>query len=271
MAHAALSICPFCSMGCVWRPKRGEGSPYLGEPSPATLDYATDASPNRGSLCAKGNLSLELMTHPRRLEAPLVREGGSARAASWEEALAFAAGRIAGIREAHGGDAVGLLLGPHLSNEEAAAAIRLARAIGTPHVDLCEPEDHAVTRGIEMSTARPARVEAVEQIDAMNALLVVGDLFTLAPCMAKPALNARYRERRHTVAVLDPTRTRTAWFGRPALRCEPAGEAEPNTRAPARRQRSTAARPTPPAAPCTSTVSPAFTPAITTSICQAVR
>ena len=39
--------------------------------------------------------------------------------------------------------------------------------------------------------------------------------------MAKPVLNARYRERRHTVAVLDPTRTRTAWFGRPALRCEP--------------------------------------------------
>jgi predicted molibdopterin-dependent oxidoreductase YjgC len=165
------------------------------------------------------------MTHPRRLEAPLVREGGSARVTSWDEALALAAERIAGIREAHGGDAVGLLLGPHLSNEEAAAAVRLARAIGTPHVDLCEPEDHAVTSGIDLSVARPARVETVEQIDAMNALLVVGDLFTVAPCMAKPVLNARYRERRHTVAVLDPTRTRTAWFGRPALRCEPAGEA----------------------------------------------
>lgn len=225
MADAALSTCPFCSMGCVWRLKRGESSPYPGEPSPATLDYAAEAGPNRGSLCAKGNLSLELMTHPRRLEAPLVREGGSERAASWEEALALAASRIAGIREAHGGRAVGLLLGPHLSNEEAAAAVRLARAIGTPHVDLCEPEDHAVTRGIEMSTARPARVEAVEEVDAMNALLVVGDLFTLAPCMAKPVLNARYRERRHTVAVLDPTRTRTAWFSRPALRCEPAREA----------------------------------------------
>ncbi len=224
MAENDLSICPFCSMGCVFRLGRAT-SPYPGEPAPPSLDYAAAAGPNRGSLCAKGNLSLELMTHPRRLEAPLVREGGSARVTSWDEALALAAERIAGIREAHGGDAVGLLLGPHLSNEEAAAAVRLARAIGTPHVDLCEPEDHAVTSGIDLSVARPARVETVEQIDAMNALLVVGDLFTVAPCMAKPVLNARYRERRHTVAVLDPTRTRTAWFGRPALRCEPAGEA----------------------------------------------
>jgi predicted molibdopterin-dependent oxidoreductase YjgC len=224
MAETDLSICPFCSMGCVFRLGRGAASPYLGEPGPATLDYAADAGPNRGSLCAKGNLSLELMTHPRRLEAPLLREGGSPRSVSWDEALAFVAGRMAGIREAHGGDAVGLLLGPQLTNEEAAAAVRLARAIGTPHVDLCEPSDHAVTRGIEMSTARPARVETVEQLDAMNALLVVGDLFTLAPCMAKPVLNARYRERRHTLAVLDPTRTRTAWFGRPTLRCEPTGE-----------------------------------------------
>jgi len=53
----------------------------------------------------------------------------------------------------------------------------------------------------------------------------VGDLLTLAPCAAKPVLNARYRDRRHTLAVLGPTRTRTAWFGRPALQCDPNAEA----------------------------------------------
>ena len=55
----------------------------------------------------------------------------------------------------------------------------------------------------------------------MNALLIVGDLSTLAPCAAKPVLNARYRNRRHTVAVLAPTKTRTAWFGRPAFGASP--------------------------------------------------
>lgn len=224
MTDSAHSICPFCSLGCVWRLGRAAVSPFLGEPGVATLDYA-DGGPNRGSLCAKGNMSLELMTHPRRLEAPQLRDAGGARSAGWDEALAFAAERLARIRAEHGGRAIGLLLGPQLTNEETAAAIRLGRALGTPHVDLSEPVDHAVLRGIELSTARPTALERVEQLDAMNALLIVGDLLTLAPCAAKPVLNARYRDRRHTVAVLGPTRTRTAWFGRPVLRCHPESEA----------------------------------------------
>ena len=224
MADSARSICPFCSMGCHWRVGRARSSSYLGEAAAATLDYA-DGGPGRGSLCAKGNLSLELMTHPRRLESPRLRVEGVARSCGWDEALVVAGDRLAAIRAAHGGRAIGLLLGPQLTDEETAAAIHLARALGTPHVDLCEAEDHAVLSGIELSSARPAPVERVEQIDAMNALLVVGDLFTLAPCVAKPVLNARYRARRHAVAVLGPTRTRTAWFGRPALRCRPEGEA----------------------------------------------
>ena len=225
MTDAAIPICPFCSMGCTWRLGHADAPAYLGEPGVPTLDYSTDAGPNRGSLCAKGNLSLELMTHPRRLESPLLREDGRLRPAGWDEALAFVGDRVEQVRAVHGGAAVGLLLGPQLTNQEAEAAVRLARTLGTPHVDLCEPEDHAVLKGIELSAARPETVVSVEQIDAMNALLVVGDLLTLAPCSAKPVLNARYRERRHTVAVLGPTKTRTAWFGRPALRSEPNAEA----------------------------------------------
>jgi len=225
MTDSARSICPFCSMGCTWRPGRDPGHACSGEAGVATLDYDPDGGPNRGSLCAKGNVSLELMTHPHRLETPTLWDDGRATPAGWDEAIAFIVRRIERIRAAHGGRAVGFLLGPHLTNEEAQAAVRLAEAIGTPHVDLCEPEDHAVLSGIEFSGARPARVESVEHIDAMNALLIVGDLLTLAPCAAKPVLNARYRNRRHTVAVVSPTKTRTAWFGRPALRCEPNGEA----------------------------------------------
>jgi predicted molibdopterin-dependent oxidoreductase YjgC len=223
--HMPRSICPFCSMGCTWRPGRDPEQSCSGEAGAVTLDYDAEGGPNRGSLCAKGNVSLELMMHPRRLEAPILREGDRARMVEWDEALAFVTGGIERIRSAHGGRAVGMRLGPQLTNEEAEAALRLAGAIGTRSVDLCEPEDHAVLSGIEFSRAGPARVESVEQIDGMNSLLVVGDLLTLAPCAAKPVLNARYRSRRHTLAVLGPTKTRTAWFGRPALQCEPNAEA----------------------------------------------
>lgn len=225
MMDTPRSICPFCSMGCTWRPGRDPASGCFGEPGVPTLDYDPEGGPNRGSLCAKGNVALELMTHPRRFEAPVLREDGRARPAGWDETIAHVVDGIERIRAAHGGRAVGILLGPHLTIEEAQAAVRLAEAVGTPHLDLCEPEDHAVLSGLAFSRAAAAPVESVEQIDAMNALLVVGDLFTLAPCMAKPVLNARYRNRRHTVAVLAPFRTRTAWFGRPTLTCHPNAEA----------------------------------------------
>jgi predicted molibdopterin-dependent oxidoreductase YjgC len=233
MTDSARSICPFCSMGCTWRPGLDPRHACSGEVGVATLDYDPDGGPNRGSLCAKGNVALELMTHPRRLETPLLSDDGRARPAGWDEAIAFVVRGIERVRAAHGGRAIGLLLGPHLTNEEAQAAARLAELIGTPHLDLCEPEDHAVLSGIEFSGARPARVDNVEQIDAMNALLVVGDLLTLAPCAAKPVLNARYRNRRHTVAVVSPTKTRTA--GRFASResrtwrCSPASSPPPRS------------------------------------------
>lgn len=213
-------------MGCTWRLRRDESASLLGEAAAPTLDYDLGgAGPNRGSLCAKGNMSLELMTHPRRLESPLLREDERARPVGWEEALRFVVARLDRIRAAHGGGSIGMLLGPQLTLEETAAALRLARALGTTHVDLCEPGDHAVLSGIAYSAARPARVESVEQLDTMDALLVVGDLLTLAPCAAKPVLDARYRSRRNTVAVLAPNRTRTVWFGRPALPCVATGEA----------------------------------------------
>lgn len=225
MTTDAIAICPFCSMGCTWRLVRDAGTRYRAEAPVAALDYTAGGGPNRGSLCGKGNMALELLTHPNRLETPLLRLAGESRAAGWDEALGHVVRRLGEIRARHGGRSVGLLLGSGASSEEAAAAARLARAIGTPHLDLCAPADHALTRGLELAGARPARVENVEQIDAMRAVLVVGDLFTLAPCAAKPVLDARYRDRRHTVAVLAPTRTRTAWFGRPFLRCDVNGEA----------------------------------------------
>lgn len=226
METAARSICPFCSMGCTWRPGREAARPFAGEPPAPTLDYDPGGGPNRGSLCAKGNMSLELMTDPGRLEEPLLREEGRLRPASWEEALGRAAAGIAAIRASRGGRAVGILLGPRATLEEAAAAAALARAVGTPHLDLCEPEDHAVLAGLAYSPARPARVEDAARLEAMNAILVVGDLLSLSPCIARPVLDARYRSRRHALAVLGPLRSRTAWFGRPFLRCEPASEAE---------------------------------------------
>ncbi len=226
MKNAKRSICPFCSMGCSLLIRPGTGAPYVGQEGIPALDYDEAGPTNRGSLCGKGNMALELLLHPKRLEAPLVRgEGGALGAVSWDAALDRLAASLEGIRREDGAVAIGLLAGPYLTNEEAKLAVGLAQRIGTPHLDFSQPEDRGVLAGLDHSPARPQPVTSAEQIDGMTAMLTVGDVFTLAPCLSKPVLNARYDRHKNVLGVLGFWKSRTALFGKPFLKCRPGQEA----------------------------------------------
>lgn len=225
MPNAIRSVCPFCSMGCTVLLDPGTGAPYVGEADVPQLDYDADGPFNRGSLCAKGNMALELLTSPGRLDAPLLRSDGTHEPASWDEAVGHVATRLEMLRETGGASSIGLLLGPYLTDEEARAAVELGRRIGTPHVDGGQPEDRLLLAGIERSGAQCERVHGLEELEGMTAALIVGDVFTVAPCLAKPVLEARYDRRQNRLGTLGGVATRTAWFGKPDLRCAPAHEA----------------------------------------------
>jgi len=73
-----------------------------------------------------------------RLTEPLVREGGALRPATWDEALDRAAEGFARIRDARGGDALGIFSCSKSTNELNFLAGKLARvAFGTHNVDSC--------------------------------------------------------------------------------------------------------------------------------------
>lgn len=224
MKSTQQSICPFCSMGCSLLVRPGAGTAYVGPEGVPALDYDANGRVNRGSLCAKGNMSLELMMHTSRLDVPQIRQDGDLRPTSWDEAVGTLVERLQRICRDDGPAAIGLLAGSRLSNEEAFLAAELARTIGTPHLDLCQPEDHVILGGLARAGARPEPVTSIEEIDAMTAVLVVGDAFTLAPCIAKPVLNARYDRRRNVLGVLGFWKSRTVLFGRPVLHCLPGRE-----------------------------------------------
>jgi anaerobic selenocysteine-containing dehydrogenase len=224
MREAVRTICPFCSMGCSLRIRPPSDSPWVGDVESAALDYDADGPFNRGSLCGKGNMSLELLTHAGRLDAPVVTRAGVATSAGWEDALAVLAGGLEDVRREHGPGAIGLVLGPHLSGEEVERALDLAHALGTRNVDGGLPEDRVLLGGIERCCAAPQPVETPDRIAGMTALLVLGDVFTQAPCIARSVLESRYDRRRNVLAVLSSRPTRTAWFGRPALGCRPGSE-----------------------------------------------
>ncbi|QIK71491.1 NADH-quinone oxidoreductase subunit G [Propioniciclava coleopterorum] len=81
--------------------------------------------------CDRGRFDFQYGRQPDRITAPLIRDGGVLRVASWPEAIDAA---VAGLTAA--GDSVGVLTGGRLTAENAYAYSKFARAIlGTNNID----------------------------------------------------------------------------------------------------------------------------------------
>ena len=73
-----------------------------------------------------------------RLTQPLVREDGTLRPASWDEALDRAAAGLRAARDTHGGRSIGVFSCSKSTNEMNFLAQKLARAaLGTNNIDSC--------------------------------------------------------------------------------------------------------------------------------------
>jgi formate dehydrogenase alpha subunit len=84
-------LCPFCGQGCRLDLGLRDGRILASRPAP-------DGKVNRGQACVKGRfLARTVLDHPKRLLRPMVRTDGVLRETSWDEALAAAASRLAGI------------------------------------------------------------------------------------------------------------------------------------------------------------------------------
>jgi len=130
----AESTCTTCAFGC-----RVAAQTSAGE---VTRLIGVDSDPvNWGWLCDKGRWAIPSGPAPDRLEVPLVRRGEELVEASWPEALSVAAAGLAAAVEAGGGDFVAVLGGARLTNEDAYAWSKLARAVlHTDNVD-CQMGD----------------------------------------------------------------------------------------------------------------------------------
>ena len=136
----------------VWRPwearKIRTTCSYCGVGSQLTLHVrdnrvirvtgTEDSPPNNGSLCVKGRFGYSFIHSPERLTSPQIKENGKFREASWDEALDLVARRFTEIRDAHGGDAMGVLTSARVTNEDNYLANKFTRAVlKTNNIDHC--------------------------------------------------------------------------------------------------------------------------------------
>jgi formate dehydrogenase major subunit len=146
------SVCPYCGVGCqlTYHIKDDKLLYVTGRNGPA----------NEIRLCVKGRFGFDYIGHPHRLMQPLIRKDGVPkhahdtvdpanpwthfRPATWEEALARAAGGLKTIRDRDGSQALAGFGSAKGSNEEAYLFQKLVRTgFGTNNVDHCTRLCHA--------------------------------------------------------------------------------------------------------------------------------
>ena len=145
LAYPALKVveaittsthCPYCAFQCGMSVTV---TSTADAPSSARPDVRPDpAFPvNRGQMCIKGFTSADLIDHPKRLLAPMMRtRAGRLAPVSWNEALDFVAERLLGLREAHGPAAIAAFGSGALTNEKAYLLGKFVRvALGSPNID----------------------------------------------------------------------------------------------------------------------------------------
>jgi predicted molibdopterin-dependent oxidoreductase YjgC len=97
-----------------------------------------EAAPNYGSLCVKGRFGFDFIHAPDRIKTPFIKDNGTLREASWDEALDLVARKLGDIKAQHGADTIGFLTSARITNEENYIAQKFARAVvQTNNVDHC--------------------------------------------------------------------------------------------------------------------------------------
>jgi NADH-quinone oxidoreductase subunit G len=148
----------------------------------------------------RDRFSYEGVYSPDRLEHPLVRKGDDCVETDWETALAAAVGGLKARAEQ-----LGVLTSPSATVEELYLLARLARGLGTRHID------HRIRqrdlRDQDSDPAFPNLGMRILDVDSLDGLLVIGsNLRREVPILAHRVRKAATRRGGARVAFLNPAR-----------------------------------------------------------------
>jgi len=190
------TTCGYCGVGCRLEAHRADGHVV-------SISPAMDGPANKGHTCLKGRFAHQFARSRDRLTAPLVRESGSFRLATWDEALARIADGLGGIKAGHGPDAIAGLASSRATNEDCYLMQRMMRAaIGTHNIDNCSRVCHSPTSfALRKSFGLSGATGSFDDIEAAEVALLIG----VNPTQGHPVVGARIKQ-----AALDGLKLITA-------------------------------------------------------------
>jgi formate dehydrogenase major subunit len=201
------TTCGYCGVGCRLEAHRANGNVV-------SISPAMDGPANKGHTCLKGRFAHQFARSRDRLQAPLIREGGGFRLATWEEAIARITEEMNKIKSAHGPDAIAGLASSRATNEDCYVMQRMMRAaIGTHNIDNCSRVCHSPTSfALRKSFGLSGATGTFDDIEQAEVALLIG----VNPTQGHPVVGARIKQAAIAglkLITADPRRIELADYG----------------------------------------------------------
>src|SRR5215213_2742992 len=201
------TTCGYCGVGCRLEAHRAGGRIV-------SISPAMDGPANKGHTCVKGRFAHQFSRSRDRLTAPLVRESGGFRIASWEEAIDRVVEALGKVKAEHGPDAIAGLASSRATNEDCYVMQRMMRAaIGTHNIDNCSRVCHSPTSfALRKSFGLSGATGSFLDFDHAGATILIG----ANPTEGHPVVGARIKQatlRGMKLVTIDPRRIELADYG----------------------------------------------------------
>ena len=205
--HETTTTCGYCGVGCRLETHARNGKIV-------SISPALDGPANEGHTCLKGRFAHQFSRHRSRLTAPLIKENGDFRVATWEEAIHRIATELGRIRDTHGGDAIAGLASSRATNEDCYVMQRFMRAaLGTNNIDNCSRVCHSPTSfAMRKSLGLSGATGNFTDFDHADAAILMG----ANPTEGHPVVGARIKQatlRGMKLVVIDPRRIELCEYG----------------------------------------------------------
>jgi len=198
------NMCTHCSVGCSVIAEVQNGV-WVGQ------EPCWESPINRGTHCAKGAASRELVKGERRLKSPLKLVNGEWQKVSWDQAIDEIGNKMMEIREKSGPDSVYLLGSAKFTNEAAYLFRKFAAFWGTNSIDHQARICHSTTvAGVANTWGYGAQTNSYNDIRNAKTVIFVGSNAAEAHPVSLQHILTGKEQQRANVIVFDPRFTRTA-------------------------------------------------------------
>ncbi|MEJ2087440.1 MAG: molybdopterin-dependent oxidoreductase, partial [Gammaproteobacteria bacterium] len=198
--RTVVTTCAYCGVGCSFEAQ------LKGDEVVRMVPYK-DGAANHGHSCVKGRFAWGYAHHGDRITAPMIRESTEDpwRTVTWDEAIDFAAQRLAAIQASHGRFAIGGITSSRCTNEEVWLVQKLVRAaFHNNNVDTCARVCHSPTGyGLKQTFGTSAGTQHFDSVESADVIMVIG----ANPTEAHPVFASQMKRRLRAGArliVVDP-------------------------------------------------------------------